>query len=83
MERRATRRRTPAYVITRYYERVHGKKPRGRGRWVFQVEGDTPLGTETAVVILAGRYSEARQRVIGDARARWPNANAIYLYPQP
>lgn len=83
MERRATRRRIPAYVITRYYERAHGKTPRGWGWWIFQVEGDTPQGTETVVMTLTGRYAEARQRAIDDARSRWPNANAIYLYPQP
>ena len=42
-------------VITTEYEFVHGKKPRGTGRWFFSIKE----GAVDAAIFMTGTYSEA------------------------
>lgn len=46
-------------VVTDHYENAHGHKPRGTGRWYFQVgEG------EDMIVSIDGRYTDAKRRAV-------------------
>lgn len=54
---------------TTQYEFAHGRKPRGRGYWAFNVNG--------AVLWKNGFLSEAKKCV----RAEFPNAGTVEVLP--
>lgn len=49
-------------VSTTNYEFVHGRKPRGSGRWVFEIEG-FPQCPAT----FTGTYTEAKRAAVTQA----------------
>lgn len=51
-------------VDTRRYERVHGKKPRGKWMWAFNIgPEDDPIPA-----VIPGRYQEAKKKIIEHAK---------------
>lgn len=56
-------------IDTTQYEFSHGRKPRGRGRWAFNVNG--------AVLWIEGRLSEAKKAVRGE----FPSAGKVEVLP--
>lgn len=53
-------------VNTNKFEAAHGKKPRGRGCWMFELSGHLRGGTEEFMT--GGTYAEAKQKAMQEAR---------------
>ncbi len=56
------------YVDTREFEYEHGRQPRGRGGWLFQLKA----GSDVVEPYFAakGTYAEARKQAVAAAAAR-------------
>lgn len=54
---------------TTVYKRSHGKAPRGRGHWIFKIDGEVSTGE--------GLYSEVKAAIKRD----YPSAKIAVLLP--
>lgn len=59
------------HLDTERYEFSHGKKPKGRGAWMFEMTGTDGEGRYTTETLRAsGTLTEARRQAVRDFKLR-------------
>ena len=58
---------------TTHYERAHGKKPRGTGRWAFMVDSDIVFAPGAMTLV------EAKKWLVDDLKGKGIAPTRIYI----
>lgn len=71
---------TKVHFSTREFEFSHGRKPKGRGGWWFEFEGQENMDDWFSA---NGTFSEARRAATVEARRRFPGQPEVFVNVLP